>query len=431
MKIPLMFRSLYFVILFILVPNVPAQTEQAANQDWNQWRGPNRDGKSSETGLNQDWRDKRPELLWRINGLGGGMSSVAISDGKLYTMGKVKALNRMFCRHLEDGTEIWTAPLKGKGLPNCTPTVDPVGGLVFGVSKDGELSAVSLEDGKVAWSKSLVADFGGKMMSGWGFSESPLVDGDHLICTPGAPDALIVALKKSTGDLVWKTDVSDIDLGDKGKDGAGYGSLVISNAGGVKQYVQMTGHGLVGVSSGDGKFLWNYNRIANGTANIPTPVVSGDYVFGSTGYKDGGSALLKLESDGDGIAVTEVYHYGSKELQNHHGGMILVDGKIYLGSGHNNGFPQCVDMLSGELLWGKQRGAGSGSAAIVFADGNLYFRYEDHTMALVEANPEKYLLKGSFRLDSSNGKSWPHPVIQNGKLYLRDQGELLVYDVSE
>lgn len=403
---------------------------QAAAKDWYQWRGPNRDGISSETGLSHDWSNDAPELLWRTKGLGKGMSSVAISNGNLYTLGVIKGETFLICRKLEDGSEVWQTSLGGKGNPNCTPTVDPEAGLVFGLTKDGILSCLEAASGKMVWTKSYAGDFGGKMMSGWGYSESPLVDGDLLICTPGASDGLLVGLNKKTGDAVWKTFIGKTDLGPKGKDGAGYGSPVISNGGGVKQYIQMVGRGLVGVSAANGQLLWHYNRIANGTANIPTPVVDGDHVFGSTGYGDGGSALLKLSWSGDGVKAEEVYYKSSKELQNHHGGMILSDGKIYLGQGHNNGFPQCVDLKTGDTLWDKSRGAGSGSAAITYADGHLFFRYEDHVMALIEANPDGYQLKGSFKIDSGNGKSWPHPVIQNGKLYLRDQDELLCYDVS-
>jgi outer membrane protein assembly factor BamB len=404
---------------------------QAAAKDWYQWRGPNRDGISSETGLSHDWSSDAPELLWRTKGLGKGMSSVAISNGKLYTLGVKNGETVLICRKLEDGREVWENSLGGKGNPNCTPTVDPEAGLVFGLTKDGILSCLKADSGEVVWTKSYAKDFGGKMMSGWGYSESPLVDGDWLICTPGAEDAMLVALDKRTGKTIWKTDTSSADLGDKGKDGAGYGSPVISNGGGVKQYVQMVGRGLVSIAADDGRLLWNYNRIANGTANIPTAIVTGDQVFGSTGYGDGGSALLKLSKSGNGVKAEEVYYKGSKELQNHHGGMILVGGKIYLGDGHNNGFPQCVDLNTGDILWDKARGAGSGSAAITYADGHLFFRYENHVMALIEANPDGYQLKGSFKIDSGNGKSWPHPVIQNGKLYLRDQDELLCYDVSE
>ena len=244
---------------------------------------------------------------------------------------------------------------------------------------------------------------------------------------PGASDAGIVALDKKSGELVWKSEIPD--LGRQGADGAGYTGVVVSEGAGVKQYVTLMGRGLVGVRASDGKFLWGYNRIGNGTADIPTPLVKGDYIFGSSGYGDGGSALVKLSKDGDGVKAEEVYYRSAGQLQNHHGGMILLGDHIYLGHGHNNGFPTCVEFLTGKVIWGKERGPGTGSAAIVYADGHLYFRYQDATMALIEATTAGYKPKGSFRLASKLGESWPHPVILDGKLYLRDQDVLLCYDV--
>lgn len=403
----------------------------AADGGWAQWRGPNRDGISDETGLQKEWSGDGPELLWRTKDLGSAMSSVAISGGKLYTLGESGGKTFLHCRSLEDGAEIWSTEVGGNGQPNCTPTIDAEAGLAFSVSRGGDLACVNIETGEQLWRKNFESDFGGKMMSGWGYSESPLVDGDRLICTPGAQDGMIAALEKSTGEVIWKTDVSGEDLGSAGGEGAAYGSIVISNGGGVKQYVQLVGRGLIGVAADDGRFLWNYNRIANGTANVPTAIIKDDFVFGSTGYGDGGSALLELsKSGGDGVKAREVYYKDSKELQNHHGGMVLVGEHIYMGEGHNNGFPACVNLSDGKDEWERGRGAGSGSAAVVYADGLLFYRYEDHVMAIVEANPEEYRLKGQFKIASSNGKSWAHPVIVDGKLYLRDQDELLVYNIK-
>ncbi len=264
------------------------------------------------------------------------------------------------------------------------------------------------------------------MMSQWGYSESPLVDGDRLICTPGGPQALLAALDKRTGGVIWTTPLPA--GGDRGKDGSGYSSIVISQAAGVKQYVQLVGRGLVGVAADSGKLLWGYNRVANDTANIPTPIVSGDYIFCSSGYGTG-AALLKLTGGRGKIEPQEIYFKGGNEVQNHHGGMVLLDGYVYLGNKHNEGFPLCLNMLSGEKAWEPGRGPGRGSAAIAYADGMLYFRYEDGTLALVEANPKKYQLVSSFKLPSVRAQSWPQPVIAGGRLWLRDQEVLMCYDL--
>ena len=309
---------------------------------------------------------------------------------------------------------------------NCTPTVD--GDLVYAISIEGDLICARTDNGETVWRKNFARDFGGKMMSGWGYSESPLVDGNLLVCTPGGEQAVMAALDKKTGRPVWTTAMPY--GGSNGKDGAGYSSIVISQGAGVKQYIQLVGRGLIGVDADSGQLLWRYDRIANGTANIPTAIVSGDYVFCSTGYGTG-AALLKLTRSGRGVQAQEQYFLDAGTLQNHHGGMVLLDGYIYCGHRHNEGFPICVEMKTGRVKWGgDQRGAGSGSAAVLYADGNLYFRYQNGIMALIEATPERYNLKSSFKLASVRAESWPHPVIADGKLLLRDQEVLMCYDVK-
>ncbi|MFP6611243.1 MAG: PQQ-binding-like beta-propeller repeat protein [Pirellulales bacterium] len=404
---------------------ITSSTLIAAEASWPGWRGPNRDAKSAEMGLLSEWTEEGPALLWKTEGLGRGYASVAIVGNRIYTMGARKGGCYLIALDLKDQSEIWATKVGG-GNPNCTPTVD--GDLIFALSRNGELLCAKTEDGSIVWEKNYAKDFGGKMMSGWGYSESPLIDGDRLICTPGAEDAMLTALDKKTGDVIWNSAMPD-DPGSRGRDGAAYASPIISNGAGVKQYIQLVGRGVIGVRAEDGKTLWNYNRVANGTANIPTPIAKGDHIFCSTGYGTG-AALLKLVKSGDGVESEEVYFVPGSKIQNHHGGMILLGNHIYMGNKHNNGFPLCIEMLSGEVAWEPGRGPGGGSAAIVYADGHLYFRYEDGTMALIEASPEEYRLKGHFKLAEVRGKSWPHPVIVGGKLYLRDQDVLMCYDVS-
>lgn len=403
-----------------------AATLSAATGPWPQWRGPQRDGICRETGLLDTWPEGGPPLAWKVDGLGKGYASVAISDGRIFTLGNRRGTH-LIALDEQDGRELWATAVGG-GEPNCTPTVD--GSLVYGLGREGDLVCCESATGKEVWRKNFPKDFGGQMMSGWGYSESPLVDGDWLVCTPGAKDAMIVALDKRTGQTVWRAALPADLGGNKGRDGAGYSSIVVSHGGGVKQYVQLTGRGVISVAAADGKFLWAYNRIANGTANIPTPLVSGDYVFCSSGYGTG-AALLKLVPAAGGVQAEEVYFLTAKDMQNHHGGMVLLDGYIYCGDGHNNGFPLCVEMLTGKVAWRPGRGPGTGSAAVLYADGHLYFRYENGEMALIQATPEKYVLKSHFTLASVKGRSWPHPVIASGRLYLRDQDTLMCYDVRK
>lgn len=400
-----------------------AQDKKSANGEWPRWRGPKGDGICQETGLLKDWTVNPPPLLWSAKGFGSGMASVSVYQGKIYTMGSREKVS-LICASADDGTIKWSTPIANADDPNCTPTVDSSSGLVFALTKKGDLICCDATTGKEVWKLKFSDEFGGKMMSGWGYSESPLVDGDLLICTPGGDEAVMAALNKKTGEVVWKTPMQK-------SGGAGYASPVISQGGGVKHYITLIGRGIIGVAARDGKLLWHYQRTANGTACIPTPLVSGDYVFTSTGYGDGGSALLKLKSDGSGgVTAEEIYYRKSEELQNHHGGMVMMGDYIYMGHGHNKGLPVCLEWKTGKVQWGPEPGPGKDSAALLIADGNLYFRYQDGVMALIEANPKKRVDHGSFKIATKAGESWPHPVIAGKKLYLRDQDHLHCYDLS-
>ncbi len=267
-------------------------------------------------------------------------------------MGDKDGAQHVFALKREGGAVLWKVrvgpPLvDSRGGARTTPVVD--GERVYALGTSGDLVCLDAATGKVVWSKNLERDYGGRMMSGWMWSESPLVDGDRLVFTPGARDAALVAVDKATGRDVWRAAIPD--LGPAGKDGAGYSSIVVSNGAGVKQYVQLLGRGLVGIRASDGKHLWGYNRVANGVANISTPLVRANWVFASTGYQTG-SVLLELQPSGDGVAARELYFLDSKTLQNHHGGLVLVGNHVYAGHGHNKGFPICVDFITGKVAWG-------------------------------------------------------------------------------
>ena len=398
--------------------------------DWHQWRGPNRDGIALEKGLLDRWPEDGPTIAFRSKGLGSGMASVAIAEGKICTIGNIAGNTHLICLKQSDGSILWkTSFTPDRGAANGTPTIDLETGLVYGLSFDGILVCCRLKDGEVVWKKSFPGDFQGKMESVWGYSESPLIDGERLICTPGASDAMVACLNKKTGETIWKGQAPKGNL--RGNDGAGYSSVVISNAAGRKQYVQLIGHGIVSYDANTGELLWNYDRVANRTANIPTPLVKDDFVFCSTGYDDGGTALLQVSKSGSTLAVKEVYYKSSKELQNHHGGMVMVGDYVYMGHGHNNGFPACIEWRTGEDHWEKGRGAGSGSAAILYADNKLFFRYQDGIMAMIDSDTKKYNLLGKFKLATHNGESWPHPVIVDGILYIRDQDDFIAYSLKK
>ena len=403
--------------------------------DWPQFHGPNRDAICTETGLLKEWPEGGPKLLWQIKGLGEGFGTVSIAGGRIFTSGDRTppgggpAAQYVIALDLGSRKELWATRLgpvytEDKPGARCTPTVD--GDLLYAIGTDGDLACLETATGKPRWKKNFARDFGGKMMSPWRFSESPLVDGQKLVCTPGGKDATIVALDKQTGELIWKSAVPNI--GPRGKDGAGYSSIIVHEIDGVRQYIQIIGRGAVGVDAQTGKFLWGYNRIANNIANITSPVARGNYVFVTTSYKTG-SALLKVTRNGDTFKAEEVYFLTPKEFENHHGGVVLVGDYIYGGDGQNNGTPICLEFMTGKIAW-KPKAPGQGSAAVLYADGNLYFRYQNGLVALVEATPEAFRLKGTFRTAVKLGESWPHLVIHQRKLYVRDQDVLMCYDVA-
>jgi len=398
--------------------------------DWPQWRGPMRDGVSRESGLLKSWEKKQPKLVWRGEGLGAGYASVSVAGGRVFTSGNLPSGQSVVAVDGQSGKVIWTSPIDSENPKHSyegsrsTPTID--GDRLYVVGSSGIIACMKSENGELLWRKNF-REWKGRMMSGWGYSESPLVDGNLVLCTPGGADAMMVALDKLTGNEVWRTAIPN--LGSKGGDGAAYSSIVTSNGAGVKQYVQLVGRGVIGVRASDGKYQWGYNNVANGTANVPTPIVSGDFVFCSTGYGAGG-ALLKLTRKQDAVDATEMYFLDGNKFQNHHGGMVLIKDHIYAGHGHNNGIPICLELKSGKTVWGgKTRGPGSGSAAITAADGHLIFRYTSGELALIEASPESFRLKGSFKPSYQERESWSQPVVAGGRLYLREQDKLMCYEL--
>lgn len=417
-----------FASLFCLAVLLSAQSSFAA--EWPQWRGPQRDGIAKEPGLTLDWEAKPPQHQWTIEGMGAGYASLSIADGKMYSTGNFDDGQAVVCIDLGTRQRVWKTPLTVKAPEHsfpgsrCTPTLD--GPNLYVVTSDGQIACLRRNSGEVVWRKNFKQEWNGKLMSGWGFSEAPLVDGELVLCTPGGTEALVVALNKQTGAEAWRVAAPNVG---QGKDGAGYSSIVISEAAGVKQYVQMYGHGLLGIRAADGKVLWTYDKVANGTANIPTPLCHGDFVFASTSY-NAGAALVKLSRDGEGVKAEEVYFLEGKTFQNHHGGMIMQGDFVYAGHQQNKGFPICVHWPSGEVKWGGDiRPVGSGSAAITAVNNQLIFRYEDGTVALIAASPDSYQLKGSFRPEYQQDKSWSHPVVLDGKLYLREQDKLMCYQL--
>jgi outer membrane protein assembly factor BamB len=439
---PMKIRALLMALLGVVATTIAAnQVAGQGEERWTQWRGENRQGKSPSSGLNQDWEKNPPKLVWKKEGVGNGFASLSIAEGMIFTTGNFNndQENGQFAvaMDVETGEVKWRTQITDQ-VPKhdyegarTTPTYDD--GHLYIVSSDGGIVCLKAETGKKVWGRSF-QDWGGRMMSGWGFSESPLIDEEKVVFTPGGENATVVACNKKTGKEIWHCAVPKIGDGKNhhGGDlpsGAGYSSIIISEAGGVRQYVQLLGQGLVGIRATNGELLWGYEDCANSVANISTPIADGNFIFCSTAY-GAGSALLKLSKKGKGIVAEEVYFLDPDTLQNHHGGMVLLDGYIYCGHGQNNGEPKCVQLKDGALMWDRARGEGSGSAAILFVDGDLIMRYDNGVIALVEANSSEYKVKGSFTPEHVEGPSWAHPVVVNGKLYLREQNVMMCYDLQ-
>jgi outer membrane protein assembly factor BamB len=407
------------VLIAVALPGARAE-EAGRTADWPQFRGPNRDAHSPDTGLLKEWPTEGPPLVWKATGVGSGYSSVSVTGGKLFTMGNKGKSSYVVAVDLEGGKVLWSQEIgRSGGNLGSTPTVD--GDRVYAVGQSGDLVCLNAETGKEQWHRNFETDFRGKC-GGWHYTESPLVDGDRLVCTPGARDATMAALDKKTGEVIWKCAAPLEDTT------AGYSSVVVADVGGVRQYVQLLAGGVIGVAAKDGKFLWKYEALGHNTANIPTPIVLGDHVFCAAGYGKGG-ALLHLVPTDDGVTATEVYF--NRDLTNKHGGLVIVGDYVY-GDHDDSGHPFCAEVKTGKVVWRKKdRGAGAGSASVAYADGRLYFQYDNGTVALVEASPEGYKEVSTFQAPKHEGPSWAHPVIAGGRLYLREGDAVCCYNVKK
>lgn len=401
--------------------DAPVNTGTKVSPDpWPQWQGPRRDNISTETGLLKQWPPGGPPLLWKAHGIGGGFATVSIANGRIYTMGDLQDACYLFALDL-DGKPLWKAKVGetggGQGYPGprCEPTVS--GDSVVCLGQFGDLLCADANTGAPRWHKNMKEDFNGKMMSGWGYAESPLIDGNDVICTPGGTDGTMIALDLKTGNTVWRC--KEIN------DPASYASVVAATIGGRKQYIQLTAKSVFGVAVDDGKLLWRADR-AGKTAVIPTPIVKDDEVFVTSGY-NAGCNLFKISGSGDKLEAKEVY--ASKNMTNHHGGVVLMGEYLY--GTKDPGILTCLDFQTGEIKW-KDRSLGKG--AVSYADGKLYLREENSgQMGLIDATPDGYHLISTFDQPDRDKKykAWPHPVIADGRLYLRDQDVLLCYDIRQ
>ncbi|MDQ3256177.1 MAG: PQQ-like beta-propeller repeat protein [Acidobacteriota bacterium] len=389
---------------------------EAAGQstgDWPQWRGPNRDGISKETGLLKQWPSAGPPLAWKVTGAGRGFSSLSVANNRLFTMGLRSDKEYVIAFEQSTGKEAWATPLgsgfrndRGDG-PRGTPTVD--GERLYALGGNGDLACLETRTGRSVWNINVLQKFGGSNIN-WGISESPLVVGDKVLVNAGGPGASIVALNKKDGALLWKSQ----------SDRAGYSSAIPITVDGTTQIVFFTATRALGLDLQDGRLLWEYARASNRVANIATPVARANRVFVSSDYGTGGG-LVEIKARGREVTAQEIYF--TKEMRNHHSSSILIGDHLY---GFSSGILTAMRFDTGQVAW-RDRSVGKGSLA--FADGLLYCLSENGVVGLVEATPEAYREKGRFSIPQDSLSTWAHPVIAGGRLYLRDQDTIYAFDI--
>jgi outer membrane protein assembly factor BamB len=395
--------------------------------DWPQWRGPQRNGLSQETGLLKEWPKDGPKLLWKISDAGSGYSTPAVVGDRLYVLGNDGLENEFVAAlSVKDGKQIWRTRLGNVGNPKqqpsypaarSTPTVE--GEILYVLGSDGDVACVETGAGKIRWQKNLRTDFGGKPGQ-WAYSESPLIDGNTLVCTPGGSQATVVALNKKTGEVIWKCALPE---GDE----AAFASAIVVETGGIRQYVQLLQKGLVGIEAKTGNLLWRYGKaVSKYGANIPSPLASDAYVYCASAGTGGGA--VKLKANGGKVESEEVYF--ESKLPTAIGGAVKVGDYLY---GTTAQALLCVEFATGKVKWEERA---LGAASLCYADGRLYLHGENGDVALVEASPDSYREKGRFtppdqpKRSNQMEKAWAYPVVANGRLYIRDHGALWCYDVK-
>lgn len=417
-------------LCFSVMPVVSPGNMVASAADWPQWRGPARDGVSKDGGLLKQWPAGGPKLVWQMNDIGDGYSTPVVVGSRIYLMSN-RGMENEFVAALstKDGKVVWTTRVGNVGNPDMnppyakarsTPTVD--GNLLYALGSDGDLACLEARSGKIRWQKNIRKELGG-VPGDWAYAESPLIDGDLVVVTPGGAEATMAALNKRTGATVWKSAIPDGGP-------AGYASAIAVQGGGRRQYVQLMPKGIVGVDAKTGKFLWRYKEAAKGPAQYFTPIGRGEYVYcGALGL---GGALVRLKPEGDGVTAEQIYL--TRGLPNGIGGAVLVGEHIY-------GTEAGAKLVAAEFTTGKMKWQAEslGWASIAYADGHLYIHGVNGDFALVEATPEGYREKGRFtppvqpkkkKVGQFPEMAFAYPVIADGRLYIRDLGTLWAYDIK-
>ncbi|MFQ5633483.1 MAG: PQQ-binding-like beta-propeller repeat protein [bacterium] len=414
MPLSKIFIVLFFACLFSAAVNIGSTPNSAILDDWPQWRGPNRDGVSAETGILKKWPVAGPKVMWRVAS-GDGYSSMSVADGKLYTAWGDGNWSYLYCFDAATGKQLWRHKLgtnphidQGRG-PRATPTIDE--NVVFMIAGYANLHAVNAATGDLVWQHDLVKEYGCRVPT-WGYSSSPMIDGNKLIVQVGGKrDHAFMAFDKKTGTVLWYSQTDE----------PGYSSPVAVTIKGTRQVIFFSASGLHALSPQNGKLYWKYRWTTTYDVNAANPIfIAPDKIYISSGYGTG-AAVLRITGRGSRFEVETVWR--SRVMKNHFNSAILAGDHIY---GFDNGTLKCIEATTGREVW-KKRGFQKGQ--LIFADGHFIVLGERGQLALVEATPDQYREKAQIQM--LRGRCWTTPVLANGRLYLRNQREMLCLDFSE
>ena len=418
---------------FVMVSMLIMTGMSVMAQDWTQFRGPNREGIVTGVNLNLDWSAKKPALLWTFRQAGSGYSAPTITGTTLFCQGGADNKDFAFALDTQTGNLKWKQELgeiaileRGDG-PRGSVTID--GDKLYLVRGGGQIHCLNASDGKILWQKDFKTELGGKLMSKWGFSESPLVDGNLVICSPGGSEGTIIALDKNTGAVVWRAKELTDD--------ASHSSPIVAEVGGIRQYIQQTNKGVAGISAKDGKLLWKVDNSAYKVAVIPTAIFNDNMVYITNGYT-GGCMGIQLSKEGEGIKAETIYS-NIRDISCQHGGVVLVNGLLYGHSDSPSNSWVCQNMKTGEIVWKQSdRDVAAGKGSILRVnDRFILLNMRNGLSVVAEASTEGWKELGQLEIPertkivTRDNEVWTHPVVANDKLYIRDHDLLFCFDMKK
>jgi outer membrane protein assembly factor BamB len=404
-------KSLLAVLFFILI-------SCSGENEFSQWRGPDRDGKYPDTGLLKQWPEEGPNMLWSFEGLGAGHGSVSVAGDRLFVLGMPDTVGVIYSFDLQ-GNLLWQ---KEYGLewyanytgPRSTPTI--IGGLLYFVSGQGVAFCMDAETGEIIWSVDMLEKFDGQKIT-WGIAESPLLDRDRIILTPGGVEHNVVALDRFTGETIWTS---------KGNgEPSAYCSPILARHKDARLILTMTANSVIGIDADNGNTFWRIEQRQSNKINANSPVYSDGRVFCASGNADtlDGHVMIRLSDDGKRAEIG----WRNEESFNLLGGLILHEGYLYSSTFNKKEF-YCIDPGTGNLNYISDHVSGG---AVIFADGLFYCYGTDGVLSLVEADENDCRVISSFKVQLGTDQHWAHPVIHDGRLYMHHGNALMCYDISE